>query len=347
MSKKSFKKLIGLFLVITFTLTLLAGCGAGDKPASEPKEAPQQLKKMSMGTATSAGGWFIIGAQMAQSITKHAPGMELTAEVSAGSVENFRNIDSGSVQMAMVQPDTAHFYRTGTGDYEGKPHEDIRALWNMFSSIGHIIVPENSPIRTLTDLKGKSVAVGAPGSGNEMCSRFLLKAIGLTYDDIDEKFISSAQMMDALKDGQIDAAMPTYQYPNSSITDMTLTTKVRFIGFTPEQAKKFVDDTPGYYAYTMKKDDYKGVETDILVPAFRGIVVLKKDTLTEEEAYNLVKALWEFRDEWKGAHAQTSEITLDQQLKGWSVQLHAGAYKYYKEKGLNIPDELIPPEVQK
>ncbi len=332
-----------LVIIIFIVAALLAGCGSSaSQPGDAAKSAAEKKKKIAVGTATPAGGWFSIGGAMANAVSKHSR-FEMTAEVSAAAVENFRNLDAGNLELAMSQPDTAWFYYTGTGDYAGKPHPDLRALWSMFISVNHTIVPGDSAIQSLPDLKGKKVAVGGPGSGNEMFVRILLQSHGITYNDIKPQYISSAQMMTALKDGQIDAIKPTLNVPNSAIADLAMTTDIKFVGIKPQDMEKFLKDNRGYFAYTLKANTYKGQTQAVLEPAFRGIVFTKEKTLTEDEIYELVKALWENRDEWKTVHVQTGEITLDQEFQGWPIPLHPGAYRYYKEKGLKIPEHLIPP----
>lgn len=342
-------RIVWVLLVIMLTLSLVVACSSNEQPKEQSTSGdakstePAKQKKISMGTATPAGAWFSIGGGMANAISKHS-NFEVTAEVSAAAVENFRNLDAGNIEIAMSQPDTAWYYYTGTGDYQGKPHPELRALWSMFTSINFFIVPADSKITKMTDLKGKKVAVGGPGSGNEMFVRALLKSHGMSYDDIDEQFITSAQMMTALKDNQVDAILPTLNHPNSSISDLALTTAIKIISYDQQDMDKFLKENPGYFATVVKAKSYKGQDSDVLQPAFRGIVFSNEQLLSEQEAYEIVKAMWENRNEWKDVHVQCGEIALDQEFQGWPIPLHPGAYKYYQEKGLKIPDNLVPPK---
>ena len=311
------------------------------------EDADAAKRKISIGSGVSTGGWFSIGGGMANGITRYSEHFEATCEGSAAALENFRNLAAGNVELAMSQPDTAWDYYMGINNYAGAGNPNLRALWSMFTSVNHTIVLGESPYRNIQDLIGKKIAVGAPASGNEVVARRYLEAQGITYDKIDEQFISSAQMMTALKDGQIDAIKPTFNVPNGTITDLALSRSIRFIGSTPEEMERFLSTNKGYFAYTLKAGTYKGQDEDVLDPGFRGIVFTDRTLFTDDEVYEIVKAVWESRDEcWKDIHVQCSEITLDQEFQGWPVPLHMGAYRYYKEKGLDIPEHLIPPEAK-
>lgn len=302
-----------------------------------------QVKRFSIGTAGTAGALYPMGVAMAQTITKHVPGLAATGEATAASVENIRNMSTGKLVMGISQNEIAWMAFNGTGDFKQHKVDSLRSLFSTIYSYVQIFAKADNPVSSIKDFKGKAIGVGAAGSGGEMAARMILEYYGLTYNDIKPQFIPETEAVDALKDGRITAFICTHPLKSAILLDLTNSTSVKMI---PIADDGFYQKFSFYTKYTIPANTYKGVDYPVSVPISRVIMLTtNKSGLSDDEVYQIVKAIWENRSEWSNVHASVaSQVTLDTALKELSVPMHPGAIKYFKEKGFNIPKELIPPE---
>ncbi len=335
------KKTITVALYAVMIL-IIAGCGY-----SSAAPANRDLVRLSWGTVNSTGANYIIGSAIANTVNKHSEvPVLLTAEVSTGSTVNLRNMSEGNIEMGCVNSDLTLEYYNKQGDYTAFGNDRIRSLFSFYGSRMHIVVPANSDIHSFSDLRGKRVAFGAPGSGYQQVSTKFLNSQGLSYADFQAVETNPPQAVDAMRDGQLDGFMYSLQVPVSNITDMTLAMDIRLIALTKEEVKKFTDMYPGYSEYVIPGGSYAKNPDDIYTTGVRTVTVTDNSLMDEETAYSIMKAMWEYRDEWASAHFMTIEMNIEDNIQYLSAPLHIGAYKYYKEKGVNIPDRLVPPEAK-
>ncbi|HHW43451.1 MAG TPA: TAXI family TRAP transporter solute-binding subunit [Desulfotomaculum sp.] len=318
-------KKVGIWIIILiFLLSLagLSGCGSGSgKPATH----------LTFATAGTGGTFYPLGGGMAKIITKYVPNTQVTAEATGGSVENARLLDKGEADLAFVAGDVTYEAYNGLGDFQNNKKK-IASLFATYSEPVHIVTLEDKPINSVLDLKGKKVAVGSPGSGTEVKARALLNALGITYNDIDEQFLSFSEASDALKDNNIDAAIMAVGAPASAVMDLSAVRKVKLISLTPEQISKVKEKYPYFTESKIKKGIYEKIpkEADtVAVP----IVVAARADLPEQTAYDVVKAIFEHLPELEAVHNVAREITLQTAVPA-VIPLHPGAEKYFKEKGL-------------
>ncbi|MEW6661769.1 MAG: TAXI family TRAP transporter solute-binding subunit [Bacillota bacterium] len=351
---KTFRKNHGLIILLAVILVFsvaMVGCGGSKQPetgkeAPKPEEKKVEKKWVSIATASTAGAWYVLGGGMAAVITKYAPNIQANAETGAATLENLRNLQEKKVDMAFVMPDITHMAYTGTGVYEGKKIDNLRALMASYGTVAHFIAPKNNPINSLKDVKGRKLGVGAPGSGTEVFNKNVLSKYGFTYDDIQQQFLSVPEQVTAMKDNNLDLSMSLMPVPTGAFTEFALTNGMKLIPMDKEVVDKLVAELPGWLPHTIKAGSYPGQDQDILTMNYRGTIVARAD-MTEEDAYQITKAVWEYRDEWKNVHAVAADMTLATALDGISVPLHPGAIRYYKEKGMSIPANLLPPEMKK
>ncbi len=338
---------LSILVVCLLVISLaVSGCG-GSKAPETTKEAPKPPEKkwVSIATASTAGAWYVIGGGMAAVITKYAPNIQANAETGAATLENLRNLAEKKVDMAFVMPDIAYQAITGTGVYEGKKMDNIRGLMSSYGTVAHFIAPKNSPVNSLKDVKNRKLGVGAPGSGTEVYNKAVLNKYGFTYDDVQEQFLSVPEQVTAMKDNNLDLSMSLMPVPTGSFTEFAVTNGMKLISLDKEIIDKLVAEMPGWLPHTIKAGSYPGQDKDVLTMSYRGTVVTRAD-MSEEDAYQITKAVWEYRDEWKDVHAVAADMTLATALDGMTVPLHPGAVKYYKEKGMTIPANLLPPELK-
>ncbi|MBS3975696.1 MAG: TAXI family TRAP transporter solute-binding subunit [Syntrophomonadaceae bacterium] len=339
--------LIILLVVVLMLSTVMAGCGAKTgKEAPKPEEKKVERKWVSIATASTVGAWYVVGGGIAAVITKHVPHIQANVETSGATLENLRNLQDKKVDMAFAQPDIVHRAYTGTGLYEGKKFDTIRALTSTNRSVAHFIAPKDSPIKSLKDVKGRRIGVGAPGSGTEVYAKNVLSKYGFTYDHVEEQFLSVPEQVTAMGDGNLDLSISLMPVPTGVFMEFALTKGMRLIPMDKEVVDQLVKELPGWLADTIKAGTYSGQQQDISTMSWRGIIITRAD-MTEEDAYQITRAIWEKRDEWKDAHAVTADMTLNTALDGIPVPLHPGAVRYYREKGMTIPAELLPPELRR
>ncbi len=317
------------FSVTLFMVVLVA---AGWSLAAETR--------MSIGTAGTAGALYPMGVAMAETINRHVEGIKANAESSAASLENIRNLSKGDVDWAISQNEVAFLAYNGKGKYEGRPVKSLQSLFGTLLSFVQIFAAADSPINSVKDFKGKRIGVGAPGSGGERVAQKILEYYGLDYKKIKPEFMSNPEMVSALKDGTLDAFIITHPLKSAALLDLTTTFKVKMI---PVADEGYYKKYPYYTKTEIPAGTYKNVDQVILTPTSRIVMYTsKKCSLTEDQVYRTIKGVWEYSKEWVNTHPAVKKYTtLEDALKGVSIPLHPGAAKYYREKGLNIPANLL------
>ncbi len=304
------------------------------------------VKRFRIATAGTSGSLYPMGVLMAETINKHLPDFKASAESSAGSLANIRNLSLGKVEWGIAQNDIAWFAYNGLGPFKGKKITELRSLFGTLSGWLQIFVPKNSDIKSIKDFKGKRVSVGAAGSGGEIDARLILGYYGITYKDIKPFFLREKDAVAALKDGTIDAMIATHPLKSAAFRDLTTSFDVRMISLDDDGLyKKY----PFFNKNVVPVGTYRGVDYPVTTAS---IVVFMYTTtkagFSEDEIYKLLKAIFENRDEWKDASASVKKyVKLENALKGAAIPLHVGAIKFFKEKGFEIPDFLYPPEYKK
>jgi TRAP transporter TAXI family solute receptor len=289
--------------------------------------------RLAIGTASTGGTWYPLGGGVANMITKYVPGYQAAAHPSGASIENIRAVASGKDALALSMPDTAYHAYHGLEVFAGKPVKDLRGLMATYPIDIQFFVRADGPIKAIKDLKGKKVAVGAPGSGTEAMARYVLKVYGLTYDDIDEQFLSATETAEALQDGNIDAGIVTLGTPAPALMDLATQRDIRFLDIEPEVGDKINKEFPAYFPRTIPAGTYKGQDKPHHTLAWMDLFVIDAKT-SDQLAYDIVKAVFEHKEELDKIHAQFKGITLENAVKGMPIPWHPGAEKFFREKGV-------------
>ncbi len=286
-----------------------------------------------MSTSATGGSWYLFGGGLCGLISKYIPDTSASAKPSASSVENIRNVGRGRVAIGMAMPDAAYNAYNGKGDFGKEQYSDIRALFSIHGADTYLYTLKDSGINSVRDFKGKKIAVGAAGSGTEACNRLILDYYGLTYDDIDEVFLSAGEAVQAMQDGSLDAAMYSHATPHSLVMDLCTSRDVKFIEMGEDDIAKFIEKYPYYNASVVKANSYQGQDKDYPTFAYHGVIIANKN-MDEELAYQIVKTLFDHKPEIDSIHAQFKEITLDRATMGVQIPFHPGAERYLREKGI-------------
>jgi hypothetical protein len=291
------------------------------------------ITRLSIATAGTAGTWYALGGTIANLISKEIKDTEATAYPSGASIENIRNLRKGQTDIVFLQPDIAYWAYTGTEQFaKEKPFTELRGLMALYPIDEHIVVLEKSPIQTLYDVKGKSVGLGAPGSGIEVMNRLILAEHGITYKDIQPKFLSIAEQVQALKDGNLDICMFGVGSPAPGMMDLQTQRKVRFIELDQKMMEKIHQKYPYYVPREIPAGTYKDQSKPIKVLSWMGIIATSTH-LDEKLVYGILNVFWKNKKDIDKIHVQYSEITL-KNAPVVPIPLHDAAIKFYKEKGI-------------
>lgn len=292
-----------------------------------------ETRFISIATGGTGGTYYPLGGGMAEIFNDLVPGVNATAEVSGASVENCRLVQYQEVELAFVQNDVSFYGFTSTELFEEEELTDIRGIATLYPEIIQIVTTEETGIDSVQDFVGKKVAVGAPGSGTEANARQIIKAYGLSYDDMTVDYLSFAEAVDQLKDGHVDAAFLTAGTPTAAVIDLSATHNVKILNISDKVIAKLFGDYPFYTREIIPAGTYSTLDEDVQTVSVKAMLITNK-TLDEDLVYNLTKALFENLDRLAQIHAKGATISLETALDGMPLEIHPGAQKYYNEMGL-------------
>lgn len=350
MTKKKLTMLIMLIAVVSLTLT---ACGGGNNAKKENANATKTEETakteeatgditaeglmetkggfMSVATGGTGGTYYPLGGALSNILNNAGVDYTATAQATGASKENVELVTRGDAEIAFIQNDVAYYAVNGTDIFEGEKKPSLRGLCCLYPEIVQIVASDDSGIKTIDDLKGKRVAVGAPGSGVEVNVKQILDIHGITYDDLGKvDYLSFAEAADQIKSGQIDATFLTAAIPSSAITELATTHDVHLVPIAEDKAEALIAKYPFYVNLHITPSEYKGQDEEISVVAVQSMLAVD-ERMAEEDAYNIVKLLFENLDTMKESHARGGDIALDKALDGMSIELHPGAQKYFDE----------------
>ncbi|MDM5227100.1 TAXI family TRAP transporter solute-binding subunit [Cytobacillus sp. NJ13] len=331
--------------IIISVLTLVFIVIVGVRTAAENKDK----KFVSVATASTGGTYYPIGVGMANVWSSHLKGEKIQAsgQSSAGSIENIELLREGEAQLAILQGLISSQAYAGDGSFEGKRYEDLRTISMLWPNVEHFVLM-NSKINsgTIDDIKGTQFSVGPQASGTEQSTVVMMEGLDLTKKDISPEYLGYSDTVSAMRDGRLDGGSLPAGIPISAVTDMYASNvKASILEVTDEQLDAINAVSDSWYRYVIPGGTYPRIDEDINTIAQPNLLSTTKE-MDEETIYTLTKTLYENLDEMYEVHSSAKEMTLETALDGVSVPLHAGAYRYFKEAGLDIPENLIPPEAK-
>ena len=282
-------------------------------------------------TGGTSGTYYALGGELANLFAKNIEGVEVNAPSTGASAENIRLINSGDAELAIVQNDVADYAYNGVNAFEGEQIQSFATVASMYPEFVQLVVNPDAGIKTLADLKGKRVSIGAAGSGVYFNALDFLTVAGLKLEDVEAQYLSFAETADAIKNRQLDAGFVVAGIPNAAIQELTSTTNTQLFALSAEEIAA-LKELRGFYAESViPAGTYPNQEADAAAVAIRAILICKAD-LSEDLIYNVTKTLYEKTGEI--SHAKGAEIVIEDALLGVSTPVHPGAERYYKEAGL-------------
>lgn len=331
MKKKSFLLATALLLALSM---ILAACGGATKDGGEKdkgdggKEA-EKPKFISILTGGTGGTYYPLGGSFAN-IIKDATGIESNAETTGASAENMQSLKDGNGEIAFTQTDIASYAKDGKLMFEGNAVDNVSAIGTLYPETIQIVTTEKSGIKSVEDLKGKKVSVGAPGSGTAANAEQILEIHGLTFDDIKKQDLSFDESTSGIQDGAIDAAFVTAGTPTGAVEGLAATEKVVIVPIAQDKIDALIEKYP-YYTKDEVPAGVYGMKDVVPTVAVQAMLVVSND-LSEDVVYDITKGLFENLD--KVTHAKGKLIKPEKALNGVGIDVHPGAQKYFDEKGI-------------
>lgn len=324
------KKFLIALLSILMVLTMVACGGNTDNGGNKG------ATKMTMGTGGTQGTYFAYGNVLSQYI-KDKTNISVTAVSSDGSKANIQSIDVGDYQLGTVQSDVMAYAWDGVRSFkdEGKI-TSFRTIAGLYAEAVQLVTTDPD-IKSVKDLKGKKVSIGAPASGVYFNAIDVLEAAGLTEKDIQAQYQDFGQSADALKDGKIDAAFIVAGAPTPAIDELCMTNKnARLVPIDGDIAEALMEKNKFYSVYEVPANSYKNQDKAVLTVTVKATLIVSADA-SEDDVYNLTKTLFDNIEDIKVKHAKGAELSLENATDGLTVvPFHAGAAKYFKEKGIDV-----------
>ena len=300
--------------------------------------AAQDKINISIATGGTGGVYYPLGGGIAAALSKFVPGLEATAEVTGGSVDNLKLIGSGKPYIALTMVDaTLDAYR-GEDKFKGNKIP-VRTLMILYPNRMHVVSVEGRGVNKVSDLKGKHVSTGSPGSATEVMAFRVIEAGGLDKDkDMKRERLGVAESVNAMKDGKIDAFFWVGGLPTAAVTDLANTpgTKIRMVDHAevvPAMNKKYGNL---YVEDAIPKATYRGMDTDNKQATVMNILVANA-SMDDKTAYNIVKTIFDKRQDLINVHKEAANFKLENQKAAASpIPFHPGAVKYFAEQGIKL-----------
>ncbi|MBS7704777.1 TAXI family TRAP transporter solute-binding subunit [Chelatococcus asaccharovorans] len=297
-----------------------------------PAKAQEFINILTGGTS---GVYYPLGVALSKIYTEKIPGSRPSVQATKASVENLNLLQQRKGEIAFTLGDSLADAWNGVEDAGFKTKLDrLRAISAIYPNYIQIVASKESGIKTLADLKGKRLSVGAPKSGTELNARAILKGAGLTYADLGKvEYLPFAESVELMKNRQLDATLQSSGLGVASLRDLASAVEIVVVGIPEETVKKV--GTP-YVAATIPANTYTG-QTEAVPTAAVVNYFVTHDGVKDDLAYAMTKAVFDNLDTLGAAHSAAKSIKLENALQGLPVPLHPGAAKYFKEKGLTPP----------
>jgi TRAP transporter TAXI family solute receptor len=304
----------------------LAGCGDDTATEGEGGGESSDPEFISILTGGTTGTYYPLGGAMA-TIIENETGVDTTAEVSQASAANMTALADGTGEIAFVQTDTAFYASEGSNMFEGEVIDSVSAIGALYPETIQIVTTEGSGITSFEDLAGKSVSVGAPGSGTYINAEQLLEIHGMTMDDINAQNLDFGESQESLQSGQVQAAFITAGTPTGAVESLSATADVNIVPVEAEKAAELIEQYP-YYAEDVVPSGTYGLTEDVPTVSVLAMLVVQND-ISEDLVYDITKAIYENTDQIQ--HAKAEFIQAETALDGIGIDIHPGAQRYFDE----------------
>ena len=338
------KKLLVLFLALCLLLTF-AACGGSEADQSDSEESGDEAAAdikgltdeerakefITVGTGPTSGIYFPIGGAFATALQDY--GYQTSAEATNATGQNIQNILNGDCEIAIAMQDAVMHAYTGTGAYEGMdPATDLTALMRLWPNYVQLVTTADTGIKSVEDLRGKRVGVGASNSGVEINARMILDAYGMTYDDIQPDYLAYGEAIDNMKNGQCDAVFVTSGLPNATVMELGVQYDMVIVHIDGEGREKLVSEYPYYAKSVIPANTYNNTED--VEGVFVYNIMLVRNDISDAMVYDMLEGIFANIDTIKASHnAADKNIDITFGVDDIQLPLHPGAEAFWKDNG--------------
>jgi len=283
-------------------------------------------------TGGTSGVYYPLGVALANVIGKAMPSLKTSVQATKASVENLNLLQAGRGEIAFTLGDSLSDAWKGNEEAGFKtPLKKLRGIAAIYPNYIQIVARADSGIKTLADLKGKNISVGAPKSGTELNARAIFTAAGMTYKDFAKvEYLPFGESVELMKNRQLDVTLQSAGLGVSALRDLATSVDIVVVTIPADVIKKTND--PAYLPATIPANTYRGQTTDVQAAAVQNFLVTHEG-VSNDTVYGMTKALWTNLDQLTAAHSAAKAIDIKNALAGMPIPLHPGAEKYYKEVG--------------
>ena len=340
------KKKLALALAAAMMLTVaLTGCGNSSAPApapapapgaSEPAPAPAPAEKLDivLATGSTSANYYAVGGVMSTVLNDKLTKSNITVTSTGASKANVQLLQDNEANFAILQNDVAYYASTGTDLFEGEAaYTEWGALCSLYDEVVQVFTLDPS-IKSFSDLKGKTVSVGAAGSGDNFAAGQIFAEFDMTFDDVNAVYQSYSDSAEGMKDGKIDAAFCVSGAPTTALVDRAATAgkPLNIITLEDEHIDGLMADYPFYAKTVIPAGTYDKQDADITTVAIRAMLVARAD-VAEDVVYELMTEMFGNLDALATGHAKFANLSLETAKDGVSIDYHPGAEKFLTEKG--------------
>lgn len=295
-----------------------------------PAQAQQFINVLTGGTS---GVYYPLGVSLSQIYGKALPGAKTAVQATKASAENLNLLQAGRGEMAFTLGDALSDAWKGDAEAGFKsPLNKLRGVAAIYPNYIHLVASADSGIKSLADLKGKRVAVGAPKSGTELNTRAILKGAGMSYQDLGKvEYLPFGESVELMKNRQLDATLISAGLGVAAVRDLATAVKIVVVPIPADVIAKIGD--PAYQPATIPANTYNGQTADAPTVAIPNFLVTHEG-VPADTVYAMTKSMYDNLDQMVAAHAAAKAIKRENAIKGMPLPLHAGAEKYYREAGL-------------
>lgn len=316
-------------------ILLLSSCGddnGGEGSEGAEEVGDQDVEFLTVATGGSSGVYYQIGATMADVLAEELDS-DTSVQATGASAENINLLTDGDAEIAFTMGDATVQALEGTGPFEDDPREGLMAIMTMYPNTVQLIARADAGIESVEDLAGANVAVGDVGSGVELNAQMVLGAYDMSYEDLNEDYLSYAEATDQMANGHIDALFATSGLPNPSLVELATNTDFVTVPIDGEGRDNLLSEYEFFQDAVIPEGTYEDDEDVDTVAVVNHLLVSSE--LSEEAVYDITEAIFDNIDRVHGSHAEAENISLETASEGLVVPLHPGAEQYFEENGVD------------
>ena len=286
-----------------------------------------------IGTGGVTGVYYPVGGATAQIVNQADVGLRLAVESTGGSVFNIKALQSGQLDLALAQSDVVYQAYNGEVEFEDDVYDGIRTIMGLHPEPMHLVCNAGTGVEQFSDIAGKRVSIGNPGSGMLNTVLAMLEAKGMSEADFSPEYLRAAEAPDFLRDGRIDCFFYTVGIGGAAIRDISATTDVVLPSLDDEEFAGLIEEAPYYAFATVPAGTYGGQDEDITLFGVKALFVTSEE-MTDDDVYAIATALFENLGDFQAIHPALAELTAEDFLSGLAAPLHPGAERAFEDAGL-------------